>query len=412
MLGLSWRTAPLPLREQAAFTEGQALDFCRALADETGCQCMVLSTCNRCEVYLAHERPEALAAARAAYLRRLPAGDGGCLSVRTGRAGAEHLFRVAAGLDSMVPGEDQILGQVQRALTLARAAGTAGKELGRMVQFAVTAAKRVKSELAISAHPLSLCYIGVQTLEREFGVRGRSALVLGSGRMAALALEHLRAAGAASLTVCCRTEQRGRALAERFAGLRVLPFAQRGKAAAECELIVGATASPHTVFRPEHLPGDGQPRAFLDLAIPRDIDPALAGMPGVRLWDVDSLQAVSGANLDRRRALAAQGEALLAEELTAALDWLAASRVDEGIEALQHRCARAEADTLALLIEKLHLEGHDARLAQKLLHAGFRRLMREPILVLKSLDDPAAQAEYTRVVRELFKESETEEHSP
>ncbi|MBQ8647363.1 MAG: glutamyl-tRNA reductase, partial [Oscillospiraceae bacterium] len=255
VLGLSCRTAPLPLREQAAFTDGQALDFCRRLADEADCQCMVLSTCNRCEVYLVSEGAQALPAARAAYLARLPGGDNGCLFTLTGRAGLEHLFRVAAGLDSMVLGEDQILGQVQHALTLARAGGTAGKELGRLVQLAVTAAKRIKTELAISTHPLSLCYIGVQMLEREFGVKGRRALVLGSGAMAGLALEHLMAAGAAQLTVCCRTESHGRALAQRIPGLRVLPFSGRRAAAAECELIVGATASPHTVFRAEHLPG-------------------------------------------------------------------------------------------------------------------------------------------------------------
>ena len=408
LTGLSYRSAPIALREKAAFSSSGALAALEELEGIGAGQCLILSTCNRSEIYAITETPGGQDAVRAEFAARVPGGEG-CLFTLTGRAAVEYLFRVTAGLDSMVLGEDQILGQVAQALEMSRAAGCCGKELGRIFQNALAAAKGLRSRLHISEQPLSLCYIGIQALSQTpGGLAGQPALVAGSGQMAGLALRYLAGQGAAPLTVCSRTEAHARALAGSMEGVRVLPFSQRHQAAAESRVVVSATASPHLIFTQQALPALSHPLTFLDLAIPRDVDPALADRPGVQIFDVDSLKETSRQNLEKRQELAQKGEELLAEGVEETLAWLAASRVDGGLEALGSALARAEADTLALLCDRLELSGHQARLAGKILHAGFRRLQKQPVQVLKGLEDPRRQEEYTRMLTRLFGPEEGE----
>ena len=397
--GVSFRETPLALRARASFTDTQKLEAIDRLAAAGAAQAAVLSTCNRSEIYLfAGEGEEA---ARALFLEREPALAPTLFSL-SGREAVAHLFEVAAGLDSLVLGEDQILGQVQEALACARGAGSAGKELTRVFLSAVTAAKQVKTSLHISENPLSLCSIGVRRLQAAGAVQDQPALVIGSGKMARLALRYLADGGAASLTVCSRSMDHALALRGEFPGLCVRPFAERYEAARGCRVIVSATSAPHTVLREGEMPRTDGPLSLLDLAVPRDIDPAIGERPGVELFDVDSLRQTAEENREHRRALEAQGRAMLDRAVDETMDWLASVRVDGAVQSLQALCREAEEDTCSLLERKLQLGEHEKQILRKFVHAGMRRLVRQPILTLKSLRGESEQEQALRAVEKLY----------
>ena len=163
-----------------------------------------------------------------------------------------------------------------------------------------------------------------------------------------------------------------------------------------------ATSSPHLVLKKEHFPEGGDPVFLLDLAVPRDIDPAIAELPNVTLFDVDSLKQTAQESMRHRRELEEQGRAMLLDSVTETMDWLASSRVDSTVQSLQQLCREAEDDTCALLESKLALGEHEKRVLRKFIHAGMRRLVRAPILTLKGLRDETEQEQYMEAVERLF----------
>lgn len=401
--GVSYQETPLSLRDQASFSDTQKLGTLELLSSAGISQAAILSTCNRSELYYINPNGNAQAdeAVRRVFLGKEPR-LGETLFFRQGREAVAYLFEVAAGLESLVLGEDQILGQVQDALDFARGAGSAGKELTRVFLDAVTAAKQMKTSLRISENPLSLCSIGVHRLAACGAVQGKAALVVGSGKMAALALRYLRDCGAQRLLNCNRSLEHALALREEFPELEVYPFAARYEAARGCGAVVSATASPHLVLKSEHFPTGGDPVCLLDLAVPRDIDPSLAERPNVTLFDVDSLRQTAQESMRRRRELEETGRAMLLGSVEETMEWLASSRVDSTVQSLQQLCREAEDDTCALLERRLTLSEHEKRVLRKFIHAGMRRLVRAPILTLKGLRDEGEQERYMQAVERLF----------
>lgn len=401
--GVSYQETPLCLRDKASFSDTQKLETLEALGTAGVTQAAILSTCNRSELYYINPRGDAQAdeAVRRIFLEKEPRlAD--TLFHRQGREAVAYLFEVAAGLESLVLGEDQILGQVQDALDFARGAGSAGKELTRVFLDAVTVAKQMKTALRISENPLSLCSIGVHRLASCGAVSGKTALVIGSGKMAALALRYLTGCGAARLLNCNRSLEHALVLREEFPGLEVLPFSERYDAARQCDVIVSATASPHLVLRAEQFPERETPLFLLDLAVPRDIDPDLASRANLTLFDVDSLRQTAEESMRRRRELEETGRAMLRGGVGETMDWLASSRVDSTVQSLQQLCREAEEDTCTLLERRLTLNEHEKRVLRKFVHAGMRRLVRAPILTLKGLRDEGEQERYMQAVERLF----------
>ena len=401
--GVSYQETPLSLRDQASFSDTQKLGTLELLSSAGISQAAILSTCNRSELYYINPNGDAQAdeAVRRVFLGKEPR-LGETLFFRQGREAVAYLFEVAAGLESLVLGEDQILGQVQDALDFARGAGSAGKELTRVFLDAVTAAKQMKTSLRISENPLSLCSIGVHRLAACGAVRGKAALVVGSGKMAALALRYLRDCGAQRLLNCHRSLEHALALREEFPELEVYPFAARYEAARGCGAVVSATASPHLGLKSERFPTGGDPVCLLDLAVPRDIDPSLGERPNVTLFDVDSLRQTAQESMRRRRELEETGRAMLLGSVEETMEWLASSRVDSTVQSLQQLCREAEDDTCALLERRLTLSEHEKRVLRKFIHAGMRRLVRAPILTLKGLRDEGEQERYMQAVERLF----------
>jgi glutamyl-tRNA reductase len=231
-----------------------------------------------------------------------------------------HLFRVAASLDSMVVGEPQILGQVKEAFAVARASGTVAGQLEHLLQSAFAAAKKVRSETEIGSNSVSIASVAVELARKIFGsLQGRTVFLVGAGKMSELAARHLVQQGAGAILVSNRTQERARIMAEEFHG-RVIPFEKLYDAASEADIVISSTGAPHPIFRKEHGQAFMQrrrnrPMFFIDIAVPRDVDPAMGKLEGVFVYDIDDLQAVAAAHMAERSRVASDAETLVAQEV-------------------------------------------------------------------------------------------------
>ena len=401
-LGISYQNTELEVREKAAFTDQKMMDFFHE-AEQAGVrQCLILSTCNRSEVFYFWKEEEQKGQMIQIYKNMFPEAElEAYIRQNQGEEAVFYLFRVAAGLESMVAGEDQILGQVKHALEFSRMMGACGKELDKVVRDAVTCAKKIKSELKISEKPLSVGYIGIQRLNEACPIKGKKVLVIGSGNTAALALKYLREYKAGEIFVCSRTYAHAGKLQEQIKDLRIVPYQERYQVMRECDIVVSATSAPHLVvrrseFRPE------KPVVFLDFAAPRDIDPDYETCPAAVLIHLDTLREISRHNQEERMRLLKDSEQWIAEAGNETMHWLQVSRMDPTIRSLQERCREIAEDSYAYLSRKMDLSGREKRLLQKVLNASLQRLIKEPVQHLKHLEDQKEQDAYKEIVHQLF----------
>lgn len=396
-IGINYKNANQDVRDKVSFTDNQKIDFMQKASDRGVEQCMVLSTCNRSEVFFWADDADVI---KSLYLECFPETDlAPHLDCRSGDEALGYLFRVAAGLESMVLGEDQILGQVKDAFELAQTLGHTGKELNKVVREAVTCAKKMKTELKISEKPLSVSYVGIQQLKDTFGIAGKKALVIGSGKTAELALRYLYEYGIAAVTVCSRTFSHAKEVLGEFPDVEIVPYEKRYEKMKDCDIVVSATASPHLVVKADCVQIDRQV-AFLDLASPRDIDPAIGER--ALLLNLDALDRIVEHNYKEREALVQQGQSMIDEALSETKEWLNSTGVDATIESLQQKCDEIVSDSYEYLNRKLDLSAREQKIVKKILKASLRRLLREPILEMKQVESKEQQEEYQKVVRQLF----------
>lgn len=401
-LGINYKDAGLAVRDKISFTDRMKLEFFKK-AEKAGVeQCMVLSTCNRSEVYYFFTEEEQCQSMGRIYEEMFPEVPvESYLKERKGDEAMAYLFRVAAGLESLVLGEDQILGQVGDAFDYARTMGYSKKELNKVVRDAVTCAKRIKTELKISEKPLSASYVGIRKLEERCKIAGKKVLVIGSGKTAVLALRYLYEYKAGHVLACSRTYAHAKLLREEFPETEVVSYEKRYDAMKTCDIVVSATASPHLVVRREEFKPE-RPLTFLDLAAPRDVDMAFAEEPWADLINLDTLQEIVAENRKERERLVEKGRKLIEEDLKATRIWLLQSRMDSAIESLQQRCTAIVEDSFEYLSRKIDLEPREQKILKKVLNASLQRLLREPIQEMKRLDTEEAQEEYRQMVRQLF----------
>jgi glutamyl-tRNA reductase len=322
LIGVNHKTAPIELRERIAISRDDLAETTRALAAEPGvAECMIVSTCNRVELLASVESPDT---DLAGFLHRQFGLEPEFLAPHLyqlhDQDAVRHLFRVAASLDSMVVGEPQILGQVKEAFAVARSSGTVGSQLEHLLQSAFAAAKRVRTETAIGSNSVSIASVAVELARKIFGsLQGRTIFLVGAGKMSELAARHLVQQGAGAILVTNRTEERARQLAEPFNG-RVVPFEQLYETAGEADIVISSTGAPHPIFRREHGQAfmhrrRNRPMFFIDIAVPRDVDPAVNAIEGIFVYDIDDLQQVAATHINERKLQAGDAEALIAAEV-------------------------------------------------------------------------------------------------
>ncbi|MBZ9753300.1 glutamyl-tRNA reductase [Deinococcus sp. HMF7604] len=311
VVGLNHQTAPVEVRERAAVRAGEEGPLLAHLARHAQ-EVMLLATCNRTEVYLAGLTGDPLAAFEGAWGHALD----GHLYVHRGEAAVTHLYRVAAGLDSLVIGETQIQGQVKRAWQDARARGLTGTTLNKVAQGALAAGKRVRFETGMSDKVVSVSSAAVELAQAALGgLAGRTALILGAGETAELTLTHLRAAGVDDVIVVNRTAERARQLAEKLGG-RACAAEYLHEVLPEADVLIASSAAPHYVLHGDGVQAalrqrPGRPMFLIDISVPRILDPDIAGVPGAHLHNLDDLTGIVARNMASRRAALPHAQAIV-----------------------------------------------------------------------------------------------------
>jgi len=320
VVGVSHRTASAEVRDRVCFTPASARTFQRSLAKAGVAQSVVLSTCNRCEVFCWGTEADCARIVSGFCRAFSPVSLNGSLLLRRGEVALSYLDRIASGLESMVLGEYQILGQVKDAHAAALSGGFVGKELDRILRDAVSCAKRVKTELDIGAVPPSVCRSGMEHVNRIGGLVGKRVFVIGSGRTGTLAAKLAKRFGAKSISVCNRSPERTRKLVEEV-GARAVDYAARYETIAQSDVVVSATASPHVVVRAD-LVRLARPVVFLDLASPRDIDPSVSDNPLATLVSLDTIGELAAGDRIERERLTAKGMAIVEASVSETMRWL------------------------------------------------------------------------------------------
>jgi glutamyl-tRNA reductase len=411
-LGVSHKTAPLELRERVALTEGKAAGVLRELvsSDEI-VEAATISTCNRTELYLVSVDPvaaESLALtvlAREAEIR--PTELVGHLYSLRGPDAAEQLFRVTAGLDSMILGEAEVQGQVKRAYELALVEGATGAVLNRLFRGALAAGKRARSETGISERAMSIPSVAVELAQHTLGdLTERRVLVVGAGETAELTARALASRGVEAVFIANRRYDRAIGLAERFGG-RAVRFEDLPDQMIAADIVVASTSSPHHVIEQDALlevmsAREGRPLLLIDLAVPRDIQPGCREVPGVALHDMDDLQRLVERNASGREAEARRAEVVLRAELARFQRWLATQDVTPTIAALRERGDDVVERVLAENENRWEgMTDADRERVRSLARAIAGRLLHEPTLRLKRAGDDDVYAKVA-ALRELF----------
>jgi glutamyl-tRNA reductase len=411
-LGISHKTAPVALRERLAFTETEGTEFARAAcATEEVREAVVISTCNRSEVYLVvgdavQAEADVLGLlARRADIRPTELAEA-IYSPRNCDA-ARHLYRVTAGLESMIVGEAEIQGQVRRAHEAAMRAGCTGPLTNRMFAAALTTGKRVRSETAIGSSRVSVPSVAVDLALSVLGdLKDRHAVILGAGETSELTARALAEQGAGTIFVANRHADRALSLAQRVGG-SVVGLDDLPEQLLLADIILSSTSSPHPIVGREELElvvgeREGRPLLFIDIAVPRDIDPACGELEGVTLYDIDDLQAVVARNLSSRAEEAPRALEIVEEEIHRFARWLGQLDTLPTISALREHGSAIVEQILAENSGRWESASpRDVARVEAIARAVASRLLHEPTIRLRGLGGDRGHASL-ELVRELF----------
>ncbi|HVG95596.1 MAG TPA: glutamyl-tRNA reductase [Chloroflexota bacterium] len=414
LVGLNHHTAPIAVREGLSVTGPRLRGALESMGSSKAVllEGTILSTCNRLEAYAVAPDAARGRVALRQFLARLGETPAAALAPHLycleGRGAVQHLMRVAAGLDSLILGESQILGQVARAGDEAREAGTAGPVLSKLFMRAVHAGKRVRTETAIGRHTTSVSHAAVGLAKASAGDLSRArALVVGAGEMAGLAGRALREHGVLEIACLNRTAARAEALAHRLGG-SAFAWEALPEALAWADVVISATGAPQAVIGVGDVaPGlarrGARPLWIVDVAVPRDVEVAVGDLPGLHRFDVDDLRSVLDAGLAERRAAAPAAEEIVREEVAHFLRWAESRQVVPVIADLRRRAKQlADAEVVQALNQLESLDQRGQRVVTRLAHRIVNKLLHDPTEGLKLQASRGDTALYAQAVRELF----------
>ena len=402
LVGLSHQGTPVAVRERAFVPLPQAGELAASLAGEGEAVC--LSTCNRTELYLVGEDAEQRALAVLGSISGLAEEQLRAVVYRlSDEAAALHLFRVAAGLDSLVPGEGEILGQVRAAFE----AGTTGPVLDRLFRQALHAGKKVRAETAIAESPASVSSAAAALAQQVFGqLDGCRVLLVGAGHVAELAARSLAARGARIAFVANRSPQRADELASGFGG-EGIGLERAAAVLGEVDVVVSSTGAPGWALVRDEVEAalrgrKGRPLFLIDLAVPRDLDPAIHELDACYLYDIDDLESVVASSLAGRRREAARAEAIVAEEAEGFREWQASREVVPAIASLRAWAEEIRAGELARVRGRLGLSESQEEAVDSITAQIVNKLLHPPTVRLKEAAAGADGGGYAQAVRHLF----------
>jgi len=414
LVGVSHKTAPLEVRERFAISESKVPVALRMLREEPGVEeALILSTCNRVEFLITlrggADGLEIFRRFMVSFFSLNYDEFAHCFYVHRDYEAVRHLFRVASGLDSMVVGEPQVLGQVKKAYALAKEAGTAGSALDAIFNRVFNVAKRVRTETHVAEASVSVSSAAVDLAEQIFGdLHGKTVMIVGAGQMGELAARHLVAKGAATVLVSNRTYPHAVVLAEELHGLAVR-FNEIWEAMKRTDIVISSTGCPHYIITRGDMEGlmaarGNRPLFLVDIAVPRDIDPAVGEVPGCTLANIDGLKEATRQNLKLRDEAMVAANQIVEEEMAAFRERQEAQRVAPTIVSLRQRVEairRGElARTRALFGE---LTPEQEEVLELLTQSLVNKILHTPFTELKQAASRPDRSEFLDVVRSLFR---------
>ncbi len=406
--GLNHTTAPVEVRERIVFAPDALPEALHALQREgAAAEAAILSTCNRTEVYCAVEDPDSDRPVHwfTEFCGRFARNLDTHLYVHPDASAVKHVLRVASGLDSMILGEPQVLGQLKSAYQAGVRAGSVGHLLGRLFQHSFRVAKEVRSNTAIGSHPVSVAFAAVRLAQQIFGDLGRgTALLVGAGETIELTARHLAEHGLKRLIVANRSLERAQRLAGEYSGYAIaLPDLARHLY--EADIVICSTASPEPVIdlamvRDALAQRRHRPMLILDIAVPRDVEPAVAELEDVYLYSVDDLHGVIEENLRTRREAARQAEEIIDTQVVHFMQWLEARDTFSTIRALRDRAGDIQREVTGDALRRLRQGADPEQVLQEVTRLLTNKLMHGPSAQLRAAGE--SREDLARAAKELF----------
>ena len=413
VVGVNFRTAPVEIRERLSFVESDLPQAMRALQEQKSIlENVIVSTCNRTEIYAIVDQ---LHTGRY-YIKQFLANwfnlsmeeFSSYLFIYENDGANEHLFRVTAGIDSMVLGETQILGQVRKSFLEGQERGTTGTVFNQLFKQSITLAKRAHSETAIGENAVSVSYAAVELAKKIFGsLKNKHVVILGAGKMGELAIKNLHSNGAGKITVINRTLEKAQLLADQFNG-QAKSMQELQCALLEADILISSTGSTDFVIDLELMQfveriRKGKPLFMVDIAVPRDLDPRIGDLPSVFLYDIDDLQGIVEANLVERQIAANEIMLMIELELVQFKDWLGTLGVVPVISALRQKALQIQEDTMVSIENKMpELTDRERKILNKHTKSIINQLLKEPILQAKELAASSNSQDQLQLFQQIF----------
>ncbi|PYZ93663.1 glutamyl-tRNA reductase [Salipaludibacillus keqinensis] len=409
---LNYKTTPVEIREKFSFQDDLDEALTTLRQSKSVLECVVVSTCNRTEIYVVADQ---LHTGR--YYTKVFLADwfgiekeefSHYLQIREDEHAIEHLFRVSCGLDSMILGETQILGQVRTGFLAAQKQQTTGTIFNHLFKQAITLAKRAHSDTAIGENAVSVSYAAVELGKKIFGdFKDKKVLIMGAGKMSELTAKHLSSSGVNDITVINRTKQKAEELAKKFLG-KAEDISHLDNSLESTDILISSTGSKDYVIHKEEVKQlikkrNGRPLFLVDIAVPRDLDPELADLDNVYLYDIDDLQGIVAANLEDRKQEAEKIELMVEEELVYFGQWLDTLGVVPVITALRDKATAIQSDTMESLERKLSsLSDREKKVIRKHMKSVINQLLRDPITALKEVPEEENSEELLAYMTRVF----------
>lgn len=407
VIGINHKTASIEIREKVAFTDSKKIEGINILLDKGIDEVVILSTCNRSEIYIVDYSEQIEANIEKViefyidffYLKEIKK----YIYFKKDKDAVMHLYKVTSGLDSIVLGEDQILGQVKASHHFSMDIGGSKKILNKLFNETVKTAKYIKSTLKISEHPLSISYIGVKFLKNKLNILSdKKALIIGLGKIGRLTLEYLIEENINIIYMINRNHKKVVDLVKEYPSVIPVDYYNRYDVLKNVDILVTATSSPHTIIEYDKLENIKNKLTILDLALPKDVDNNVSKLKNITLFDIDDLKSISIHNENKRKELSKKAELIISEQIVEFYIWLKNIKVDPIIKFFNEKCEIIKEDTLDYIIKKIDLDNRDTKIISKMVTSALKRIIRDPILKLKKIDDEDKREIYIKVLEELF----------
>ena len=407
VVGVNHNLAPINVREAVSFTDTKKIEAINILLDRDIDEIVILSTCNRSEIYISGENIQQKVDEVANFYKNYFGVKDieQYLFKKTNLEAIQHLFDVTAGLDSLVVGEDQILGQVKDAHEFCMKLGATKKVFNKLFRDAVTTSKEINTITKISQQPLSISYIGVKLLKEKMGtLEGKNALIVGLGKMNLLTLNHLEEENVKNIYIANRNIEKTKEIENKFDNIIPIEYSDRHKIIQEksIDIVISATSSPHLVIKYDDMPKLDKKIYIMDIALPRDIDTKLKELDYVELYDIDDLKEIHDKNDIKRNELAQKAQEIIKIKIEEFTEWLALTFIDPTIQSLNSKCIEIKEDTLEYIFRKIDLNQREQKIIDKMLGSALKRVIREPIINLKQVKNKGQREEYIKVIEDLF----------